>query len=83
MELKEMCKYVRKQIGGGMSQLEFARRIGTNQTKISLIERGYVLHERDREIAKAIKAAYRRVKIASFVFGDLLGSQKKKATFER
>lgn len=40
MELKEMCLAVRKRLK--LSQRELAALVGTNQTEISFIERGFI-----------------------------------------
>ena len=40
MELKDMCREVRKSLG--LSQKKLAAEIGTNQTEVSFIERGFI-----------------------------------------
>lgn len=40
MELKEMCKVVRSSLN--ITQYQLADMIGTNQTEISFIERGFI-----------------------------------------
>ena len=40
MELAEMCKSVRRNMG--ITQIKFAVLIGSNQTEVSFIERGFI-----------------------------------------
>lgn len=53
-QLKDMCKEARDAIG--LSQAKFAKIIGTNQTEISFIERGFI--PEDKRKINAIKALY-------------------------
>lgn len=51
MELQEMCKSVRTKLN--MTQTDFATLIGSNQTEISFIERGFIPNDmRKVEIIK-------------------------------
>lgn len=46
MELKQKCFEVRKQLK--MAQKEFAVIIGTNQTEVSFIERGFIPENKNK-----------------------------------
>lgn len=52
--LAEMCKVARTEMG--LSQSKFAVVVGTNQTEISFIERGFV--PQDQEKINVIKKLY-------------------------
>lgn len=56
MELRDMCKYVRENVSGGVSQEVLAKMIGTSQVAISLIENGVV----DESHFEYIKILYER-----------------------
>ena len=55
MELKDMCRNVRDLLGG-VTQKRLAAMIGTNQTEISFIERGFIPKQ---EKALAIEKLYK------------------------
>ena len=46
MELGEITKKARR--GMNLSQKQFAKRIGSNQTEISFIERGFIPNNQDK-----------------------------------
>lgn len=54
MELQEMCKIIRR--ARGLSQKKLAEQLGTTQTEISFIERGFIPPREER--VKAIKKMY-------------------------
>ncbi len=55
MELKDMCKFARQHVKeGGATQSDFAAMVGTNQTEISFIERGFI-PESQQKINKIIR----------------------------
>lgn len=56
MELAEMCRLARQSLG--ISQAKFANMVGTNQTEISFIERGFI--PEDQQKIRAIKELYER-----------------------
>lgn len=56
-ELRNACFFVRKKMR--LTQYELARILRTNQTKVSLIENGYVP---DLELQKTIMLMYDRLK---------------------
>ena len=56
MELKDKCFEIRRILQ--ISQYDLAKKLGTNQTKISLIEAGYL--PKDKDISQKIEKLYRR-----------------------
>lgn len=61
MELRDMCKFARENVSGGVTQEVFAKYVGTNQIAISLIENGVV----DEKLFKSIKRMYLVAKVLS------------------
>jgi transcriptional regulator with XRE-family HTH domain len=59
MKLAEMCREARESMR--LSQSKFAQLIGTNQTEVSFIERGFV--PSDKEKVKAIENLFKEAKI--------------------
>jgi transcriptional regulator with XRE-family HTH domain len=55
--LSDMCKIARAEMR--LTQRKFAEIIGTNQTEVSFIERGFIPH--DQEKIKAIQELYQKV----------------------
>lgn len=49
MTLANMAKTIRQETG--MSQKQLAEKIGTNQTEVSFIERGFIPHDPEKQIA--------------------------------
>lgn len=68
MELKDMCKFARRNYAGGVTQVEFAKVIGTTQAMISQIEQGLV-PVRKREVVKEVKKIYRKVRMDCIFHG--------------
>lgn len=56
-ELKDMCYIARKNLG--LMQNGFAKKINSNQTEVSFIERGFI--PEDAEKIKAIKELYNQI----------------------
>lgn len=52
MELSEMVKRTRKIMK--LSQIEYAKKIGTNQTEVSFIERGFIQNDK-RKVEAALE----------------------------
>ena len=49
MKLADMAKIIRQETG--MSQKQLAEKIGTNQTEVSFIERGFIPSAPEKQIA--------------------------------
>ncbi len=49
MSLADMAKTIRQETG--MSQKQLAEKIGTNQTEVSFIERGFIPDDPEKQIA--------------------------------